>query len=362
MARIAIITGAASGIGQALARALVARGDTVVLADIDGDGAERAASELARHGPGTGAPAVVDVRDAEAVQALVDRICEKHGRLDLMVNNAGIGVGGEASELLLAHWDRVIDVNVRGVVHGVHAAYPVMIGQRSGQIVNTASLAGLIPAPMLTPYAMAKHAVVGLSLSLRAEAAAYGIGVTAVCPGFVDTPILDKGGPDDLPKPAFSGSEREVARHFQPRLYSPDRLAQDILRGIDRNLALVVAPGSARVAWYLRRYAPLVVDRIVARQVAWQRATFSAHDGREADSTAARLQAMINADRPYAINNRRSARHSARDWLAQASAELADLDAYQSGSNFRSCLTDGVAPCSVIGSGRHKRLGQTAVV
>ena len=310
MARIAIITGAASGIGQALARALVARGDTVVLADIDGDGAERAASELARHGPGTGAPAAVDVRDAEAVQALVDRICEKHGRLDLMVNNAGIGVGGEASELLLAHWDRVIDVNVRGVVHGVHAAYPVMIGQRSGQIVNTASLAGLIPAPMLTPYAMAKHAVVGLSLSLRAEAAAYGIGVTAVCPGFVDTPILDKGGPDDLPKPAFSGSEREVARHFQPRLYSPDRLAQDILRGIDRNLAMVVAPASARVAWYLRRYAPLVVDRIVARQVAWQRATFSAHDGREADSTAARLQAMINADRPYAINNRRSGRRS----------------------------------------------------
>jgi NAD(P)-dependent dehydrogenase (short-subunit alcohol dehydrogenase family) len=292
MARIAIITGAASGIGQALASALVTRGDTVVLADIDGDGAERAASELARQGPGTGTPAVVDVRDAAAVQALVDQTHEKHGRLDLMVNNAGIGVGGEASDLLLAHWDRVIDVNLRGVVHGVHAAYPVMIRQRSGQIVNTASLAGLIPAPMLTPYAMTKHAVVGLSLSLRAEAAAHGIGVTAVCPGFVDTPILDKGGPDDLPKPAFSGSEREVARHFQPRLYSPDRLAQDILRGIDRNAALVVAPASARVAWYLRRYAPFVVDRIVARQVAWQRATFSAHDGREADSTAAPVPAV----------------------------------------------------------------------
>ena len=292
MARIAIVTGAASGIGKALASALVARGDTVVLADIDGDGAERAASELARHGPGTGTPAVLDVRDAAAVQALVDQTHEKQGRLDLMVNNAGIGVGGEASEMLLAHWDRVIDVNLHGVVHGVHAAYPIMIRQRSGHIVNTASLAGLIPAPRLTPYAMTKHAVVGLSLSLRLEAVAYGIGVTAVCPGFVDTPILDKGGPDDLPKPAGIERGREIARHFQPRLYSPDRLAQDILRGIDRNAALVVSPASARVAWYLRRHAPFVINRIAARQVAWQRAALSINAGRGADSTAAPMPAV----------------------------------------------------------------------
>jgi NAD(P)-dependent dehydrogenase (short-subunit alcohol dehydrogenase family) len=150
---------------------------------------------------------------------------------------------------------------------------------------------------MLTPYAMTKHAVVGLSLSLRAEAAAHGIGVTVVCPGFVDTPILDKGGPDDLPKPAFSGSERDVARHFQPRLYSPDRLARDIVRGIDRNAAMVVAPASAQVAWYLRRYAPFAVNRIVARQVAWQRATFSAPDGREADAPAAPVPAAVR-DKP----------------------------------------------------------------
>jgi short-subunit dehydrogenase len=142
--------------------------------------------------------------------------------------------------------------------------------------------------------------VVGLSLSLRAEAAAYGIGVTAVCPGFVDTPILDKGSPDDLPKAAGSGREREMARHFQPRLYSADRLAQDILRGIDRNAALVIAPASARVAWYLRRYAPFIVDRMAARHVSWQRATLSADAGpagagsadagRDAGSTAARTR------------------------------------------------------------------------
>jgi NAD(P)-dependent dehydrogenase (short-subunit alcohol dehydrogenase family) len=193
-----------------------------------------------------------------------------------MVNNAGIGVGGEARELLLAHWDRAIDVNLRGVVHGVHAAYPVMVEQGSGHIVNTASLAGLLPSPGLTPYAMTKHGVVGLSLSLRVEAAAYGVRVTAVCPGVVDTPILDKGGPEDLPRPALVGHAREFFRHYQPRFYSADRLAQDIVRGIDRNAALVVAPASARAARYLWRYAPLVVTRMAARQMAWARAAFPA--------------------------------------------------------------------------------------
>ncbi|MBV9203820.1 MAG: SDR family oxidoreductase [Actinobacteria bacterium] len=274
MARIAIITGAASGIGRALASALVARGDTVVVADIDGDGAERTAGDLARNGPGAAAPAVVDVRDAGAVQALVDQTRERHGRLDVMVNNAGIGVGGEIHGLLLAHWDRVIDVNLRGVVHGVHAAYRVMTEQRSGHIVNTASLAGLLPTPGLTPYATTKHAVVGLSLSLRAEAAAYGVRVTAVCPGVVDTPILDKGGPDDLPKPALSGHAREFFRQVQPRFYPADRLAQDIVRGMDRNAALVIAPATARVTWYLWRYAPFAINRMAARPLAWVRAAF----------------------------------------------------------------------------------------
>src|ERR1700751_1469602 len=108
MTRIAIITGAASGIGQALASALVARGDTVVVADIDGAGAGRVAGELARRGPGTATPAAVDVRDAGAVQAVVEQARDQYGRLDLMVNNAGVGVGGETQELLLAHWNRVI--------------------------------------------------------------------------------------------------------------------------------------------------------------------------------------------------------------------------------------------------------------
>lgn len=252
--RCAIVTGGGSGIGAALSRALVARGDTVIVADIDGAAAERVAGEL---GPLASA-AKVDVRDAESVQAVVDDMVAAHGRLDLMFNNAGIAIGGDDLELGVAHWDRIIDINLRGVVNGVQAAYPVMAKQRSGSIVNTASLAGLTPVPYLAPYVAVKHAVVGMSLSLRGEAKAHNVNVTVVCPGFTDTPILDSTGPDDLPKPAAmrEGAARESAQRLG-KLYSPDALARDILRGVDRKKAYVVAPRQARVIWRLFRLVPV---------------------------------------------------------------------------------------------------------
>jgi NAD(P)-dependent dehydrogenase (short-subunit alcohol dehydrogenase family) len=251
MARVAIVTGGGSGIGEALCRALAARGDTVVVADIDGASAERVAGDIGAQA----AAAKVDVRDASAVQAVVDETVERHGRLDIMVNNAGIGVGGDVLELTLAHWDRIIDINLRGVVHGAHAAYPVMARQRSGHIVNTASMAGLTAPAYMAPYVAVKHAVVGLSLSLREEAKAHGVNVTAVCPFFIDTPILDSTGPDDLPKPpSMEGGLREAATKVG--IYSPHALAQDILRGIDRRKALVVAPRRGRVVWRLARVSP----------------------------------------------------------------------------------------------------------
>jgi NAD(P)-dependent dehydrogenase (short-subunit alcohol dehydrogenase family) len=276
MARIAIITGAASGIGQALARALAGRGDTVVVADIDAEGADRTAQEIDRDLPGTATSAVLDVRDPAAVQSLVRGTHETYGRIDVMVNNAGIGIGGEALDMQLAHWDRSIDVNLRGVVHGVHAAYPIMVRQGSGHIVNTASLAGLVPGILTAPYAASKHAVVGLSLSLRLEAAEYGVRVTVVCPGLVETPILDKTGPDDLPIPALGGHAREVFQHSGARLYPAEKMAQDIVRGMDRNAALVVSPAPARLLWYLWRYTPFLVNRFATRQLAWTRVTFAA--------------------------------------------------------------------------------------
>ena len=274
MSRIVIVTGGASGIGRALCAELVRAGDQVVVADINEAGAADAAANMM--GPGSARAVALDVTDAQAVQDLVDATADEFGRLDIMVNNAGIGMGGWVEELTVEHWNRVIDVNVRGVVHGVQAAYPLMVRQGDGHIVNTASLAGLVPAPCLTPYAMTKHAVVGLSMSLRAEAASRGVRVTAVCPGFTDTAILDTVDFDGLAPTSMGGRAREFASELPGGLYTPEALARDIVDGIARNRRLIIAPRSARAAVLANRLIPSTVERRVRDQVASMRTRLTA--------------------------------------------------------------------------------------
>ncbi|MGI5170352.1 SDR family NAD(P)-dependent oxidoreductase [Spirillospora sp. CA-253888] len=251
------MTGGASGIGQAIAAALRQRGCTVVIADTDGPAAERTAGRLGA------TAALADVTDATAVRTLVHRTRDHHGRLDYMVNNAGIGVAGRCQDLTLDHWNRLLQTNLHGVVHGVHAAYPVMLDQGHGHIVNIASLAGLTPAPFMLPYTTAKHALVGLSLALRAEAAPHGVKVTAVCPGFVDTPLLDNANPG-LPPTAIGRDWRRIATRAQIGLHPADRLARTVLSGLERDKALIVTPALARLAWYGTRLAPATAVRVAA--------------------------------------------------------------------------------------------------
>jgi len=264
VSRIAVITGGASGIGRAIATALVLRGDTVVVADLDEKGAEKVAARLSERG--TAEAAALDVTDAGRVAALYRDIADRHGRLDLVFNNAGIAVGGRTDELTLDHWNKTLDVNLRGVIHGVHAAYPILLAQGHGHILNTASLAGLVPAPLMLPYTTTKHAVVGMSLALRAEAAAHGVRVSAICPGFVDTPLLDNANPD-LPATEAGTHAREAALKVQRRLYTPQALARDVLRGVERNQALIVAPASARAAWRGVRLSPEGAVRVAGRGI-----------------------------------------------------------------------------------------------
>jgi len=254
--KVAIVTGAASGIGKALAGALVRRGASVVLADVDESGLKLAADALEAGPPGRVSASVLDVTDAEAFAALVERVAADHGRLDLLFNNAGIGMAGPVQELTVSHWDRVIDVNLRGVVHGVAAAYPLMVRQGGGHIVNTASLAGLIPGPLLTPYATTKHAVVGLSTSLRGEAVGHGVRVSVVCPGVIDTPLLDKKNPADLPAVEGQPDGRALLTSVIGRAYAPESLAEDVLKGVARNRCFIVTPAHARVPWRIYRAVP----------------------------------------------------------------------------------------------------------
>ncbi len=166
----AIVNGGASGIGRALAEELAKRGSEVVLADLQIELAEKVASEI--HAVGGKAQAVgIDVVDFSAMERLIQDTVKRTGRLDYVFNNAGIGIGGSVEHYGIEDWHQILDVNLRGVINGVHAAYKVMIVQGFGHIVNTASLAGLMPSPGQVAYATTKHGVVGLSKSLRAEAA-----------------------------------------------------------------------------------------------------------------------------------------------------------------------------------------------
>lgn len=257
----ALVTGAGSGIGAALCRALAAAGVEVLCTDIDEDAAARTAAPLGARS------ARLDVTDAAAVQDAVDGVVQRAGRLDLMFNNAGIVWGGDTELLTLDQWNAIIDINVRGVVHGVAAAYPQMIRQGHGHIINTASMAGLAAAGQLTSYVMTKHAVVGLSLALRSEAAAHGVGVLAVCPAAVETPILDKGAVG-----GFVGRDYFLQGQGVKTAYDADRLAADTLRAIARNKAILVKPRRAHASWLFARLAPGLMQRLSMKFVASQRA------------------------------------------------------------------------------------------
>ena len=158
--------------------------------------------------------------------------------------------------MTLAHFDRAIDVNLRGVVHGVLAAYPVMCRQGRGHIVNTASLAGLVPAPGITPYSMTKHARRGSEPEPARRGSQAGVRVSVICPGVIDTPILDKANPEDLPPVGDFAGGRDMLERFIGKAYPPELLARDVLAGVIRNRPIIVAPHHARRAWIVYRAAP----------------------------------------------------------------------------------------------------------
>jgi NAD(P)-dependent dehydrogenase (short-subunit alcohol dehydrogenase family) len=256
---ITIVTGGASGIGRALCEELARRGATVIIGDINLSGAREAASAIAASN-GMAFAAYVDVRDAGSVQSLVDDTVKRHGRLDIIFNNAGIGVGGELRELTLEHWRAVIAVNLMGVVHGVAAAYPVMLRQGAGQIVNIASLAGLIAAPGLGPYATAKGAVVSLTRALRAEGEGLGVRASVVCPGFVDTAIYENAIGVKVGKEA-------LLKKLGVRMMPARDAALAILRGTERNQGVIVFPTSARFLYLLTRVCPWLLEPFQRRMI-----------------------------------------------------------------------------------------------
>ncbi|MGH3624368.1 MAG: SDR family NAD(P)-dependent oxidoreductase [Sciscionella sp.] len=265
----AVVTGAAQGLGRAIAAELAGRGVSVVLADLQDEAVHLAAEEIGGDG-GTVWPAVVDVADADAVAGLAERALERFGRIDLVVNNAGIAPheGTPLWEADLSHWRRVVDVNVFGVVHGVRAFVPHLVAAGRGHVVNIASLAGLAGTPLSASYGVTKHAVVALSEALRAELDLLGhpIGVTVVCPGYIRTPMVegmrDMTAMRDLAQRLGSDAAQilDAIKETMRDMLEPEEAARRILAAVQADLLHALPSGD--IADGARTRAQRILDAL----------------------------------------------------------------------------------------------------
>ena len=256
--KVALITGAGSGIGQATALELARRGAELWLVDINEAGLEDTANQIKSFG-GRCQTQLCNVGSSIDMKKLAKRVHDTHPALDILINNAGIGVAGRFVDTSLKTWNKVLDVNVKGVMLGCHLFAPNMIEQGSGHIVNVASAAAFIAAKDMPVYSMSKSAVLGFSESLRADLHEYGIGVSAVCPGIINTPIVansvfeGKIGASDTVK-------NKAMEFYKKRNYTADKVALGIIDAIEHNLAVRPISPEAWAMYWAKRWVPGVVD------------------------------------------------------------------------------------------------------
>jgi NAD(P)-dependent dehydrogenase (short-subunit alcohol dehydrogenase family) len=222
--KVALVTGGGSGIGKATALKFAALGAQVVVADINETSAQATAEEINNAG-GEAAATVVDVSNGAAVKAMVDFTVERFGQIDCAFNNAGIeGEGGSVVDCTEENWARTIAINLTGVWLCLKHEIPVMLAAGGGTIVNTASVAGLAGTPGLPAYGAAKHGVVGLTKGAAKEYAGHGIRINAVCPGVIETPMVDR-----LAKDMASTKDAFDKLHPIGRLGQPEEIAEAVV-------------------------------------------------------------------------------------------------------------------------------------
>jgi NAD(P)-dependent dehydrogenase (short-subunit alcohol dehydrogenase family) len=236
--KIAVVTGAGSGIGAATARLLAARGATVHLADLNASASEAVARQIRQAG-GSAEAHAVDVCDLAAVEALAKAVYNADGRVDILHNNAGIAHAGNIEATTVEDWQQVIGVNLLGVAYGVQTFVPRMLAQgRPATIVNTASVAGLVPAALMAPYCASKYGVVGMTEALNAELSGRGIRVSAVCPGVIDTAIARTG----IMRGDMEAIQGQVTATYARRGTPPDAVAEAVLHAIRTRKMIVTVP------------------------------------------------------------------------------------------------------------------------
>ncbi|MEU0642003.1 SDR family oxidoreductase [Streptomyces umbrinus] len=263
--QLVLVTGAGSGIGRATAFAFAEAGARVVAVDRDAESAARTA-ELSRL---IGAPQAwaetVDVSDEQAMEKLAEKVAAEYGVVDVLVNNAGIGLSGSFLDTTAEDWRNVLDVNLWGVIHGCRLFGKQMAERgQGGHIVNTASAAAYLPSRTLPAYSTSKAAVLMLSECLRAELAGQGIGVTAICPGFINTNITSTARFTGVDAVEEKRRQKKSARLYGLRNYPPEKVAEAVLRAVVRNQAVVPVTAEARGGRLMSRFAPRAL-RAIAR-------------------------------------------------------------------------------------------------
>ncbi|MGB8961262.1 MAG: SDR family oxidoreductase [Pseudonocardiaceae bacterium] len=253
---LVVITGAGSGIGRATALEFAEQGAEVVATDIDQQSVERTAQLASTLGP-TASAYLLDVSDGGAVEKFGTLLREEHGIPDIVVNNAGIGVAGPFFDTTVAEWQRLIDVNLWGVIHGCRVLGGLLVdGGAGGTIVNIASAAAYLPSQALPAYSATKAAVLSLSQCLRGELAGAGIGVVAICPGFVNTNIASTTRFVGLDVAEERSTRQRATTMYRRRNFTPRRAAQEILRAVERNSAIAPITVEAKAGLLAARLTP----------------------------------------------------------------------------------------------------------
>jgi NAD(P)-dependent dehydrogenase (short-subunit alcohol dehydrogenase family)/pimeloyl-ACP methyl ester carboxylesterase len=255
--QLVLVTGAGSGIGRATALAFAEAGARVVAVDRNAEAAARTAESSRLAGAPEAWAETVDVSDEQAMEKLAEKVTTEYGVVDVLVNNAGIGLSGSFFDTTPEDWKKVLDVNLWGVIHGCRVLGRRMAERgQGGHIVNVASAAAYQPSRALPAYCTSKAAVLMLSECLRAELAGQGIGVTAVCPGFVNTAITSTAHFAGVDAGEEKRLQQRAARLYGLRNYPPEKVASAILRAVVRNDAVVPVTPEARGARWLSRFAP----------------------------------------------------------------------------------------------------------
>ncbi|MFB4423177.1 SDR family oxidoreductase [Streptomyces sp. QL37] len=263
--QLVLVTGAASGIGRATALSFAEAGARVVAVDRDAEGVARTAETARLIGAAAAWGEVVDVGDEQAMEKLAEKVAAELGVVDVLVNNAGIGLSGSFLDTTSEDWRKILDVNLWGVIHGCRIFGRQMADRgQGGHIVNVASAAAYQPSRVLPAYSTSKAAVLMLSECLRAELAERSIGVSAICPGIVDTGITGTArfaGADEVEEARL---RRRTARLYSIRNYPAEKVAQAVLGAVVHNRAVVPVTPEARGARLLSRFSPRIL-RGVAR-------------------------------------------------------------------------------------------------